>query len=104
MTARIFVEESAIIDSAMSDDGEKTGSTSRGPAGGKLGGLVQVESIVQLALALPAGCFIGALLGTWGDHRFGTHWMVMVGIMLGAIGGFIQMFTYIARVSRRSSR
>ncbi len=91
-------------DGSLDKAGEKTGSTPGTQPGGKLGGLVQAESIVQLALALPAGCFVGALLGTWGDRHFGTHWMVMAGILLGAIGGFIQMFTYIARVSNRGAK
>jgi ATP synthase protein I len=54
---------------------------------------VKAESMVQLALALPAGCLIGWLAGGWLDRHFHQDWMAIAGIVLGAIGGFIQIFT-----------
>ena len=48
--------------------------------------------MIQLALAVPAGCFVGLLLGSWGDHHFHTKWIVVVGMLLGAAGGFVQIF------------
>jgi ATP synthase protein I len=67
---------------------------------GKLGHLVQAESAIQLALAIPAGCFVGMLLGAWLDRHFHTHWIVIVGLFLGATAGFVQIFTSIARMSK----
>ena len=45
------------------------------------------------AIAIPAGCLIGWLLGSWLDRHFHTTWIAIAGIVLGAVGGFIQMIT-----------
>ncbi len=67
----------------MADAGKKPGA---------LGELVKAESMVQLAIALPAGCVIGWLLGSWADRHFQQHWIGILGILLGAVAGFIQIF------------
>lgn len=66
-----------------------------------LKGLVQAESMIQLALAVPAGCFVGLLLGYLLDRHFHTHWIVVVGMLLGAAGGFVQIFTVALRGTKR---
>ena len=63
--------------------------------------LVKAESMIQLAIALPAGCVIGWRLGAWLDRHFHQHWMGIVGIVLGAIGGFLQIVTTAARYLKR---
>jgi ATP synthase protein I len=60
----------------MADDGKKSG--------GSLRELVTVESMVQIALALPICCVIG-----------------MVGILLGAVAGFIQIFRTASKYMNR---
>ncbi len=77
----------------MADPGKKKN--------GALGDLVTAESMIQLAIALPAGCLIGWLLGAWLDHHFHQHWIGVVGILLGAVGGFLQMFTTASRFLKR---
>ena len=77
---------------AMAENGKKSGA---------LGELVKAESMIQLAIALPAGCVIGWLLGTWLDHRFHQNWIGIVGIVMGAIGGFLQIFMTASRYLRR---
>jgi ATP synthase protein I len=77
---------------AMADDGKK---------GGALGELVKAESMIQLAIALPAGCVIGWLLGAWLDKHFHQNWIGIVGIVLGAIGGFLQIFMMASRYLKR---
>ncbi len=67
----------------MADDGKKSGA---------LGDLVKAESMIQLAVAIPIGCAIGGGLGYLADQHFHTGWIVVVGILLGAAGGFIQIF------------
>ena len=79
----------------MADDGKKDGK------GGVLGDLVKAESMIQLALMLPAGCLIGALAGTWLDKHFHTGWMAVVGILLGAAAGFIQIYRTASRYMKR---
>jgi ATP synthase protein I len=59
---------------------------------GTLGDLVKAESMVQLALALPAGCLIGALAGIALDKHFHTGWIGVAGILLGAVAGFVQIY------------
>jgi ATP synthase protein I len=68
---------------------------------GPLGDLVKAETMIQLAIALPAGCLIGWLLGAWLDRHFHQHWMGVAGIVLGAVAGFIQIFTMSARFLKR---
>jgi F0F1-type ATP synthase assembly protein I len=66
-----------------------------------LGNLVQAESMLQMALAVPAGTFVGLLIGHLLDRHFHTHWIVVLGMLLGAAGGFIQIFTTMARMGKR---
>ena len=74
------------------------------PAGKKtgvnLGDLVKVESVIQLALALPAGCLVGWLFGSWLDRHFHQQWMAIAGIALGAVAGFVQMITLASKVMK----
>ena len=70
-------------------------------AGGGLGNLVQAESMMQMALAVPVGCFTGLLVGYLLDKHFHTKWIVVAGMLLGAAGGFIQIFTTVARMGKR---
>lgn len=74
------------------------GQNSEGSGGkGPLGDLVKAESMIQLAIALPAGCLIGWLIGTWLDKHFHQSWISIAGIVLGAVAGFIQIFTTASR-------
>ena len=61
-------------------------------AGGIFGSLVQAETMVQLALAVPGGCLVGWLIGVGLDKHFHTEWIQIVGIVVGAIAGFLQIF------------
>jgi F0F1-type ATP synthase assembly protein I len=70
----------------------------------KYGGLrdyVKAEQMVQLALAVPAGCFVGLLFGSWLDRHFHQHWISVAGMLLGSAAGFVQIFTTISRISKR---
>jgi F0F1-type ATP synthase assembly protein I len=53
--------------------------------------------MVQLAIAIPAGCLIGWLLGSWLDLHFHQGWIAITGIVLGAVGGFIEIFVAASR-------
>jgi ATP synthase protein I len=69
--------------------------------GKALGELVKAESMIQLAIALPAGCVIGWLIGAWLDKHFHQSWMGIVGILLGAAAGFMQIFVTASRYLKR---
>ena len=79
----------------MTDDGA---GNKKGKA---LGELVKAESMIQLAIALPAGCVIGWLIGAWLDRHFHQNWMGIVGILLGAVAGFMQIFVTASRYLKR---
>jgi ATP synthase protein I len=68
---------------------------------GALGDLVKAESMVQLALVLPAACLIGALGGAALDKHFHTGWMAVTGILLGAAAGFVQIYKTASRQMKR---
>ncbi len=68
---------------------------------GAMGDMVKAESMIQLAIALPAGCVIGWLIGAWLDHHFHQGWIAIAGIILGAVGGFVQIFLTASRFLRR---
>jgi F0F1-type ATP synthase assembly protein I len=86
----------------MPDDSSNPPEPSKSPSG--LGSFVQAESMIQLALAVPAGTFVGMGLGYLLDRHFHQHWMAATGLFLGAAGGFIQIFTSVARMSKRGSK
>lgn len=87
---------------AMTDnEAGKSGNTSSGGGKGALGDLVKAESMIQLAIALPAGCVIGWLVGSWLDHHFHQDWIAIVGILLGAVAGFVQIFRTASRYLKR---
>jgi len=86
---------------AMADNGAENEKGKGGGGKGALGDLVKAESMIQLALAVPVGCFVGLLLGAWLDRHFHQHWLSVAGMLLGAAGGFIQIFTTIARLPKR---
>jgi F0F1-type ATP synthase assembly protein I len=85
----------------MADDGAGDDKAKSSGGKGALGDLAKAESMVQLALAIPVGCFVGLLLGAWLDRHFHQHWMSVAGMLLGAAGGFIQIFTSLAHLSKR---
>jgi F0F1-type ATP synthase assembly protein I len=81
----------------MADDGSGKDDKAAGGGKGALGELVKAESMIQLAIALPAGCVIGWLVGSWLDRHFHQGWISVVGILFGALAGFIQIFRTAAR-------
>jgi len=76
----------------MADEDKKSGT---------LNDLVKAESMVQLALALPAGCLIGALAGMALDKHFHTGWIAVAGILLGAVAGFVQIYKTASKQMKR---
>lgn len=84
---------------AMVDGDKSAGEKKRGG-----GSLVQAETMIQLGLAVPAGCFAGLLIGSWLDRHFHAHWMGITGLFLGAAGGFIHIFASLARMTKRGGQ
>ena len=83
----------------MAEDGQGEKKKS-----GVLRDLVQVESMIQVALGIPIGCVLGWAAGDWADKHFHTSWIVIVGILLGAAGGFAQMFAVLSKMMKKGDR
>ncbi len=71
---------------------------------GGLSDLVTAESMIQLAIALPVGCLLGGFGGEALDKHFHTGWMAFAGVLLGATGGFVQIFRTASRMLKRGDR
>jgi ATP synthase protein I len=69
------------------DDQSPQGTSSKD---GALKSLSGVQSLIQLGLLLPACVVIGWAVGLALDHWLNLHWMNIVGLIAGAIAGFIQ--------------
>jgi F0F1-type ATP synthase assembly protein I len=52
----------------------------------------KAESMIQLAIIMPAACVIGWLLGALMDRWLHTEWIYVAGILLGAVAGFVQIY------------
>jgi F0F1-type ATP synthase assembly protein I len=55
------------------------------------GGWATFGRYFSLAVALPASSIAGYGLGYWLDRAFGTHYLAIVFLILGTVGGFIQL-------------
>ncbi len=82
----------------MSKDDQGTNKAS-----GALGDLVKAESMIQLALVLPAACLMGWVIGTALDKHFHVGWISILGVLLGAVAGFIQIFRTASRFLKRGN-
>ncbi len=80
------------------DSDTATGSPKSAPAmnrpdkNGAMKSLVQVESLIQLALMLPVATVVGWLIGLGLDKWLHQHWIYIPGLILGAAAGFVQIF------------
>lgn len=62
--------------------------------------LVQVESMVQLALMLPVGTLVGWGMGRLLDHWLHQHWIYIVGLLVGAAAGFVEIFRVVLKQTK----
>jgi F0F1-type ATP synthase assembly protein I len=52
-----------------------------------------------MAFTVPATVVVGYFIGAWLDGRFGTHSLYIVGVVVGAAGGLIQVVRQLTRDS-----
>ena len=50
-----------------------------------------------IATTLPASTFAGYLIGHWLDRWLGTGYLTMVFLILGIVGGFVQLIRGLTR-------
>jgi F0F1-type ATP synthase assembly protein I len=53
----------------------------------------------QIAFIIPAAVVVGLLLGKLLDYWLHTHWLFLVGIIVGSIAGFVDMIRMVTRKS-----
>jgi ATP synthase protein I len=51
----------------------------------------------QVAFIIPAAVVVGLLIGKLCDYWLHTHWLFLVGIIVGAIAGFADMIRMITK-------
>ena len=59
--------------------------------------ITQVVRYVSLAMMLPFGGLAGYIIGYYLDKAFGTHFLSIVVLILGTVGGFIQLIRGLGR-------
>jgi F0F1-type ATP synthase assembly protein I len=52
---------------------------------------VTVARYSEIGFMIPASVIVGYLLGLLADHLLRTHWIYLVGIIVGAVAGFYSM-------------
>jgi F0F1-type ATP synthase assembly protein I len=52
---------------------------------------VVVARYSEIGFMIPAAVIVGYLFGLLGDHLFHTHWVYLLGIVFGAVAGFVSM-------------
>src|SRR5208283_4774152 len=51
----------------------------------------------QIAFIIPAAVVVGLLVGKLLDYWFHTRWLFLVGVILGAIAGFVELIRTVTR-------
>jgi len=69
---------------------------------GGMGTLIKAEKLTQIAFILPAAVFVGWILGAGLDKWLHQKWIYIVGIIFGAVAGFIQIFRLISTTEKDS--
>jgi F0F1-type ATP synthase assembly protein I len=52
---------------------------------------VQIAKYSELAVIFPASTVAGWLIGLGLDRWLHTHWLYLVGLLLGIVAGFVQL-------------
>ena len=56
----------------------------------------------HIGFILPACVFVGLLLGSALDKWLGTKWLIIVGIILGSVAGFLELIRVMIKASKDS--
>ena len=61
---------------------------------------VNAPLVSKLALLLPAAVVIGWAIGLALDHWLHQHWINILGLITGAVAGFVQIFRVVLSHSK----
>jgi len=59
----------------------------------------QMGNYAQLGFLFPAATVVGWLIGTALDRWLHTHWLYLVGLILGIVAGFVELIRTVMRNS-----
>ena len=62
----------------------------------------QIGRYSHLGLVLPASTVVGLFIGAALDRWLGTKWITLVGLLFGAIAGFVELIRAILRASKET--
>lgn len=62
--------------------------------------LVSAARYSEIGFVIPAAVFLGYGLGRLLDYWMHTHWLVIAGVIFGAVVGFVQMIRMASALSR----
>jgi ATP synthase protein I len=62
--------------------------------------LVRIQTLIQLALLLPAAVVVGWAIGLVLDRWLDQHWINILGLIAGAVAGFVQIFRVVLSHSK----
>jgi ATP synthase protein I len=74
------------------------------PARGAVDSIVRAERLMQIAFILPAAVVVGWLGGAGLDKWLHQHWIYLVGIILGCVAGFMQIFRLVQTSEKASEK
>lgn len=60
---------------------------------------VQVARYSEIAVIFPAATVVGWLAGVGLDRWLHTHWLYLVGLVLGIVAGFVQLIRMVSSSS-----
>jgi ATP synthase protein I len=60
---------------------------------------VQLGRYSQIAFIFPAATVAGWLLGLGLDHWLHTHWLYLVGLILGIVAGFVELIRLVGKLN-----
>ena len=69
---------------------DRKDDTGKGEAG-KRHPLVAYARYSEIGFIIPAAVFLGFFIGKGLDHWWHTKWLFLVGLILGAVAGFVEM-------------
>ena len=62
----------------------------------------QIGRYSHLGLVLPASTVVGLLIGAALDRWLGTTWIMLVGLLVGCVAGFVELIRAILQASKET--
>ena len=69
-----------------------------------ISGLRETAPYLGLGIQLAAGVLVFFFLGSWADKKFETTpWLMLTGVTIGFVGGFVQFFRSVSELTKKES-